>query len=166
MKRYLLLLSGLPGSGKSTYCQNFLHAHEPGSAIWHSRDEIRFQKLKDEDDYFSYEDEVYDLWIRAIQSSLSNNPQFKYVLADATHLSERSRNKTLSHLNIPEDVEVINIVFNVPLAVCMQRNSQRIGRARVPDKVIKRMNYAFCMPDNDYRTVIVFENGKELGHIE
>lgn len=165
MKKYLLLLSGLPGSGKSTWCREFLHNHKPETAIWHSRDNIRFQMLKDDEDYFAYEDEVFDLWIRVIQSSL-NDPFTKYILADATHLNDRSRNKTLSHLKLNPDVEVVNIVFNVPLHVCLQRNAQRTGRELVPEKAIKRMYRGFHMPDNGYRTVIVYQDGKELGSIE
>lgn len=165
MKKYLLLLSGLPGSGKTTWCKKFLHSHEPETAIWHSRDSFRFQQLKDGDAYFTYEDAVFNLWTKAIQSSL-NDRRFKYVLADATHLSDKSRLKTLNSLIIGPNVEVVNIVFNVPLYICLQRNAQRTGRELVPEKVIKRMWRGFHMPDNGYRTVIVYQDGKELGSIE
>lgn len=165
MKKYLLLLSGIPGSGKSTWAREFLHRREPETAILHSRDDIRFQMLKDDDDYFAYEDEVFKLWIRAIQNSLNDN-YTKYILADATHLGDKSRSKTLNHLTIGNNIEVVNVVFNVPLHVCLQRNAQRTGRALVPEKVIRRMYQGFHMPDNGYKAVIVFQDGKELGSIE
>lgn len=165
MKKYLLLLSGIPGSGKTTWAREFLSSHKPGTAILYSRDYIRFQMLKDDEDYFAHEDEVFNLWIRGIQSSLDDN-YTKYIIADATHLNERSRNKTLNHLSLGPDVKVVNVVFYVPLNVCLRRNAQRTGRELVPEKVIRRMYYGFHMPNETTNTVIVYQDGKELGSIE
>lgn len=165
MKKTLYLLSGLPGSGKSTYAAKLVATANPETAIWHSRDKIRFKLLDETDNYFEHEDEVINLWHQGLQESL-DAPYVKYIIADATHLTDRSRNRTLSGLKIPTGTEVINVVFDVPLEECLRRNALRTGRERVSEKVIKRMWRGFHMPDNGYRTVIVYQDGKELGSIE
>lgn len=155
----LYLLSGIPGSGKSTWAAKQIAALEPGTADWISRDKLRFLLLEDEDEYFSHEDEVFDLFIQLINTGIRDS-SVKTIIADATHLNSRSRHKTLSHLELNPDVEVINVVFDVPFEVCLKRNAQRTGRARVPDKVVKRMMFGFKMPNNGYKTIIIDEKGE------
>ena len=53
-KPVLFINIGLPGSGKSTFCENHMR-HFPII----SRDRIRFSLLKDKDAYFSNEKEVF-----------------------------------------------------------------------------------------------------------
>lgn len=152
----LFLTSGIPGSGKSTWCKARLANAEPGTAVWHSRDAIRFSMLQDGEDYFMHEDEVIELWIKAIQTSI-DNPFIKEIYVDATHLNDRSRAKTLSHLELTPDVKVVNAVFDLPLQVCLQHNAQRTGREFVPESVIRRMYNSFRMPNNGYETIMVKE---------
>lgn len=156
MKKTLYLMSGIPASGKSTWCKARLTDAEPETAIWHSRDEIRFALLKDGDNYFAYEDDVVKLWIKAIQASI-NDPFIKNIYVDATHLNDRSREKTLRQLTLTPDVKVVNMVFDIPLHICLERNEQRTGLAHVPKSVIRRMYYSFHMPDNGYETIVVKE---------
>lgn len=161
MKKILYLLSGISGSGKSTWARKKLHEFEPETAAWYSRDMIRFSKLKDGEDYFAHEDYVFDLFIQAINAGIED-PFTKHIIADATHLTDWARNKTLQKLNLNPDVEVINVVFNVPLHVCLQRNALRTGRECVPERVVKKMYYGFKMPNNGYKTIIVNEEGVEV----
>lgn len=155
----LYLLSGPSGSGKSTWARHFLHSAEPETAIWHSRDKIRFAMLKEGENYFAHEDEVYELFIEAIQASL-NHPFRKDIIVDQTNLSDKARNKLLAHLEIDPDVEIMNVVFDVPLRVCLERNAQRTGREKVPNSVIRRMFYSFKFPENGYKTIIINEKGE------
>lgn len=160
MKKTLWLLSGIPASGKSTWARRFLNSAESEMAIWHSRDMIRFNMLKEGEDYFAHEDEVYELFVKGIQASL-NHPFRKDIIVDQTNLNDKARNKLLSHVEIESDVEIVNVVFDVPLHVCLERNAQRTGREKVPNSVIRRMFYSFQYPENGYRTIIINEKGEE-----
>lgn len=160
MKKILFLLSGPCASGKSSYAKRVLVKYNLGEAIWHSRDMIRFALLQEGEDYFCHEKEVFELWIKAIQNSI-DDPNIKVIIADATHLTQKSRNKTLWHLNLKPDVEVINVVFDVPLEECLKRNNCRTGRERVSEKVIKDMFERFEMPNDKYRTTLVDSFGDE-----
>lgn len=153
----LWLTAGVPGSGKSTFIAS--EANEPGVRII-SRDEIRFKLLKDGDSYFKNEDAVWNMYVDAIKDSLQEN---KHTIIDATHLNERSRNKILDRLNL-DDVDINVIYFKVPLNVCIDRNSQRTGRAFVPTDVITKMYTSYRYPNFNekyhYNRIIeVDENG-------
>ena len=156
-KKKVWLLSGIPGSGKSTWARTKLY--EAGG-IWCSRDAIRFEMIKEDEEYFSRENEVFIEWIRQINEALMN-PMVENVYVDATHLNDKSRNKTLNRL-IKDNIEnIYNVVFNIPLDVCIQRNNKRFGRSCVPEDVIKNMYKSFSMPKN-YKTIIIGEDGKEI----
>lgn len=128
------ILSGVPGSGKSTWARN--RVAQFGGTIC-SRDEIRFSLLKDGEDYFSHEDEVWALLIEKITTAITN-PEVNDIYIDATHLTEKAREKLFKEL--PKDVCFITTVFfDVPLETCIERNDNRSGRAFVPHSVIRRM---------------------------
>lgn len=133
----LLLLCGVPASGKSTWAKNFIAKN---NAVLVSRDAIRFSLLKEGEDYFSHEKEVTETFYKMIYNFLLEG-QFDYVLADATHNNSRSRVSALTNIgaHLIEDVEIIPVYFDVPIEVCKKRNANRKGLERVPEEVIDRM---------------------------
>lgn len=133
----LLLMCGIPGSGKSTWAKEFISKN---NAVLVSRDSIRFSLLKEEDDYFSRENEVTECFYHMVHKFLETG-EYDYVIADATHNTGRSRSNALMGIepHLIEGVEIIPVYFNIPVEVCKERNAQREGRARVPDMVIDRM---------------------------
>ena len=108
-----------------------------------SRDSIRFQLLSDEDEYFARENEVFDKFIKAIQITIDEDYWDIYV--DATHLNEKARNKVLDRLDIPDNIAIIPVYFDICPEEAIRRNNQRTGRANVPDNVILNM-YASLTP--------------------
>lgn len=158
LKPKLYLMCGIPGSGKSTYLKT--HFSQPPKVI--SRDEIRFSIVKEDEEYFSHENEVYAEFISQIKEALKFERE---VFADATHLNETSRAKTLRALGASlKDVEVNVIWVRVPVEVAIQQNENRKGtRAYVPRSVIRRMYSQMTKPSKEegFDHIYVFENGKE-----
>ena len=150
------LLSGLPGSGKSTWVKQQI-AEKGG--FWASRDAIRFSMVREDEPYFERENEVFNAWIGQIYEAL-NNPLIEDVYIDATHLNDRSREKTLSRLPKENINKITNVVFLVPIETCLKRNAKRTGREVVPEEVIRNMQKSFKMP-NKYSTLIVDADGRE-----
>ena len=137
-------MSGVPGSGKSTWVREQISKF---GGVHCSRDEIRFSLLKEDEDYFAHENEVVKIWFEKVNEARSN-PEVKNIYIDATHLTERARKKTISEL--PEgDYDIITVFFQIPLEVCLERNSKREGRAFVPPSIIKSMWESY----NDHTTL-------------
>lgn len=143
-KSKLYLLMGAPGSGKSTYLKNRF-SQQP---VVVSRDAIRFNMVREDEEYFSKEKEVFREYIEQIRIALKFN---KEVFADATHLNENSRAKVLFALGKDlKDVEVNVIWVRVPLEVAITQNELRLGtRAYVPKSVIRRMYSQATMPSKE-----------------
>lgn len=151
-QKRVFLLCGAPGSGKSTWIKRCI---EGEGGLWCSRDNVRYSLLKDEDDYFAKEDEVFATWINNIQQALNNNIENIYI--DATHLNNASRNKTLSHLVIPDTYNLIAVCFKPPLSTCLERNAKREGRERVPDHVVRSMYNRYTEPSSaDFKEVWLY----------
>ena len=128
------VMVGVPGCGKSTWIE---HNKDPFSTVI-SRDEIRFDMLKSGDDYFKYEIEVFNEYVKRINNHINNNHHINKIYCDATQINEKSRNKLLDRLDLNNDNDVnINIVYiKTSLDVILDRNSKREGISRVPDDAI------------------------------
>lgn len=145
MKKTLFVMCGCPGSGKSTWVQEQIKDCKYETA-WVSRDVIRFSMVAEDEEYFSKEDDVFRIFCETIQKELDAG---KVVYADATHLNEKSRNKTLDKLNL-EGVDVYMVNFNLPVETCLKQNENRKGtRAYVPRSVIRRMHAQSVEPSEN-----------------
>lgn len=154
----MFMMMGCPGAGKSTYLKSRLNDR----ACVVSRDDIRFSIVREDEEYFSHENEVYAEFIRQIKEGLNFNSE---VYVDATHLNEMSRAKTLRALGASlKDVEVNVIWVRVPLEVALNQNENRKDtRSYVPRGVIRRMHSQLTRPikEEGFDHIYVVENGKE-----
>lgn len=149
----LYVACGIPGSGKSTTFRSIKEIVDGiGKNTFEivSRDAIRFAKLRENKNiqYFDKEKEVWKEYIDTIQKYLDEKIDF--VIADATQLNQKSRNKLLDSLNL-KDVKIIPFSFELPLETCLSRNELRKNDelAYVPRGVVRRMNEQFVFPTFD-----------------
>ena len=140
-QKKVFLMSGPPGCGKSTYVRN----HLTDDAIWISRDNIRFSVIKEDEEYFSHEDEVFDIFINSINEALEND-EINSIYVDATHLTKRARDKVVFRLNNKNIGELNCICFRLPRQLVLERNGQREGRALVPKTVVNNMFDSYIFP--------------------
>ena len=152
----LYILCGIPGSGKSTWARKQVENYGTDKLAWISRDKIRFNLLKPNEEYFSRENEVISIFVDKIQKAIDNGIPF--VIADATHLNRKSRIQLLEKL-VLNNTSICYVYFDVPLNVALERNAKREGRERVPDSVIEKMYYSFSKPAAN--TIVIDENGNE-----
>ena len=130
----LFIMCGLPASGKSTFAMQFIRDND---IRYVSRDEIRFSMVKENEEYFSREKEVFKKFAGTIAQTLVDGFD---VIADATHLNRISRDKLIRAIDqYTTEYTITYIVLETSLETCMKRNALREGRARVPDSVMKSM---------------------------
>ena len=153
----LYILCGPPGCGKSTYYRN---SSELAHCVYVSRDEVRFSIVKEEEDYFSHEKEVFRKFVSLLITAMRDGYD---VVADATHLNEFSRRKLTQAIDMyTTDYKIIYVVFNVSADTCVARNANRTGRANVPENVIRNMCRDYRAPslEEDERAIEVIEVGE------
>jgi len=137
----LIMMIGVPGSGKSTWVQN----NKSETDILVSRDAIRFAMLKEGEDYFAHESEGFNEFVWQIANALAED---KTVIADATHLNKNARKKVLDKVRKLAD-EIEAVMIDVHLITAIERNDNRTGRAFVPRGVIRRMYFSMEPPTKE-----------------
>jgi predicted kinase len=132
--RTVMMLMGLPASGKSTFAKELLRK-EPKRWKRVNRDDLR--ALLDGENFIKENEE----FVRNAQEVLIKEAlrQGFDVVIDNTHLIASTVNKLHKLIESVGDVKVIHKAFNVSVDECLERNAKREGRARVPDNVILGM---------------------------
>lgn len=161
MKHKLYMMIGCPGVGKSTFCKN--HITMFGDDVKYvSRDDIRFSIVKEDEEYFSHETEVFNKFIDEIKDGLKNA---EATIADATHINSGSRTKLLRKLGDSlKDCEVIAVVLRNGVDTCIRQNEKRKNtRSYVPRDVIENMYEHFRSPSFDEgfdKIIVIYSNGE------
>lgn len=151
----LIMMCGLPGSGKSTFARKKVQEF---GCEYVSRDEIRFSLLKEGEEYFAHENEVYNIFTNKIRQHLIEN---KVVVVDAMHLTKASRKKLLKRFNGLNFIKIC-IYMDVPVEVSSDRNERRNGKTKVPKDRFNQMIRNLQVPSTEEFDFIFFvnENGE------
>ena len=135
----LIILCGLPGSGKSSYAEQLVNINNTFTSdeeiVVHSSDAIRAELFGDAG---SQEDNgrVFELMHKRTREDLNAG---KTVIYDATNITRKARKSAIACANPNRDTIECHIVW-VPHEECIRRDSQRarkVGPA-VIDKMIRR----------------------------
>lgn len=139
----------MPGSGKSTYAKKYL-SDKPII----SRDAVRFEIVKEDEEYFSHEKKVFSEFIRRIVKACQSEG---CAVVDATHITKASRSKLFNALDayMKHRYDTTFIYINTPLKTCLAQNALREGRAFVPQSAIYRMSGALTRPSQEEHDSII-----------
>lgn len=164
MSPTLKILSGIAGSGKTTYAKT----HESAGDLYLGRDEWRaaLRKERNTTDYFPVPfAEERRLWHEYLATAIAASSA-DTIIIDQTTLSTKALETLLGGLAANGirlsryNIEIMRI--HVSLQTAKMRNAQRRGYARVPDEIIDRMYRSFCRgiksPKNFHVTITDIDN--------
>ena len=127
----VIILVGIPASGKSTFCENFLKENK--NYVKTSRDDFRYMFRNEGFCESKIEQMITEFQKEAILKSLKNGYN---VLIDNTNVKLRYINEFIKMIKPYANISFK--VFDLPLDVCLERDK---ARARsVGEGVIKRMH--------------------------
>ena len=135
MRQILILMCGVPASGKSTVANNLAQHFGEQKAIVISMDAIRekwFGTRKCQD----RGDEVY---AQSIDDVLSAFESCDIVIYDATNRTRKARRKLVETIQKYYDCLVYCVFMDTPLEVALERNANRDKNIQVPPAVIHSM---------------------------
>lgn len=135
----LIVLCGLPGSGKSTYAK---YLTESGHFECVSTDQIRKRFYGNE----SIQGNGKEVFVTAFLCLQSFGLAKKNCVFDATNISSHVRKRVIKECRNYYDLIICKYI-DTPLDVCLHRNSQR--KRVVPKEVILRMANQFTMPSRE-----------------
>ena len=136
----LIVMCGLPGSGKSYWAESYVKTHPSYEII--STDKMRQELFGDESD----QSNNWLVFVTAYQRLVSIIESGKSAIFDATNLKRKDRKKIVkffSRYNIPLKL----VWMNTPMEVCKLRNSQR--KRFVENLVIDKMSECFIEPTRE-----------------
>ncbi len=135
--RTLILLSALPGSGKSTWAAKYKKANPKTKIV--SSDDIReelFGKAQD----FRDEGLVWRTFLERL-NRYGEEDENATVIADATNLQNRYR--MMYCLETPGFDRHVLVYFDLPFDVCCRQNRMRDEGRIVPQAVMERFQKEF-----------------------
>ncbi|MFK8185009.1 MAG: AAA family ATPase [Phormidesmis sp.] len=133
----LIMLIGLPGSGKSTWAKQFI-THQPDYKLI-ATDDVRYQLYGDE----AVQGEWLQIW-RAVLSQLKEAREaiaagkLTSVIYDATNARRRHRREFIQAAKDCGYGPIHALWLDTPLASCLARNQTR--DRHVPTDVIEKMH--------------------------
>ncbi|MCR4562764.1 MAG: AAA family ATPase [Bacilli bacterium] len=152
----LLLLSGTPGSGKSTWANQYKATHENVFIV--SSDDIRAELFGKPND-FRNEKLVWATYLNRI-NEYSKKYDEVTVIADATNLQNQYRR--MYYEGTPGFEWHTLVVFNIPFEICLKQNKLREIDRVVPEEAMARLKAEYEVPSQEiidlYDETLVIEN--------
>lgn len=141
----LYVLVGLPGSGKSTWAE----ANKQWNVRHISSDAIRREMEEKGEEYTN--NYIFECMYLDTVYNLANGNS---VIYDATNIEPKYRKNFLKRVKeycatYRDEIKLktVAVVFTTPLGICLKRNAQRQGVARVPEEVIRNMSKKYKLPN-------------------
>lgn len=142
MKTFILL-SALPGAGKSTWANAYKKEHPEARIV--TSDGIRTE-LFGRPDVFVNEPLVWKMYGERMNQGVDEDKNLT-VIADATHLTNALR---MQYYNLtPKFDKHILVLFDIPYEVCLAQNNGRETRQIVPLKVMEKFKKEYEEPSDE-----------------
>lgn len=138
------VLIGVAGVGKSTYIEQ----HKTEKSLVLSSDALRIELFGDLE--AGNAPEAIPVVFKTLHERMKEallSKQYDTIFYDATNLSRKLRKGFYQQFKKYAEIEAVVLVK--PLATIIEQNSQRVGFAKVPESVIRRMYESLQVPRID-----------------
>lgn len=135
------VLIGVAGVGKSTYIEQ----HKTEKSLVLSSDDLRIELFGDLE--AGNTPEAIPVVFKTLHERMKEallSKQYDTIFYDATNLSRKLRKGFYQQFKKYAEIEAVVLVK--PLATIIEQNSQRVGFAKVPESVIRRMYESLQVP--------------------
>lgn len=157
-KRKLIILMGLPASGKSSLCEYL----EKAGAIRVNRDAIRKRLYGDEGIFGDYK-VVNSEYYRELREALAKGG---VVVSDNVNITIKHRFGTIAAAREAGYTDITIVWLDVPLDICLERNAARTRQ--VKESTMRSMATDLASdigpPRDDEGSSVVIGNGKDQNH--
>lgn len=160
MEKQLVIVIGIPGSGKSHWAEgyakavNVLHGK---NAVVVSSDEIRKELHGDVNDMI-HNQETFNVMFDRTVTHLHYGD---VTIFDATNLSKKKRIAFINNVKgkVGYDIDIVAVWMATPVGVCIERNAKR--ERKVGENVIQMMYKSFTPPgmEEGYNDIAIIATG-------
>ena len=154
----LILLVGIPGSGKTTYAKKYIE--KESNTLHLSSDTIR-KELYGDESIQGNPAEVFSLMQKRAVEALNEGHD---VLYDATNVTRKDRASIIGIC--PKFAKIEAHIIWAPIETCIERDSKRertVGKA-VIDKMLKRFQAPYYDEGIDEITIVRYDDWDWNGH--
>ena len=159
----MILLSAIPGSGKSTWAKNYQRSH-PHTYIVAS-DDVR-RRVSGGVQNFQNEPLVWETFLKELNEHADEKNCT--VIADATNLQNRYR-RYYCEMTPKYDRHIL-VLFDIPFEICMKQNKLRPADRIVDDQAMLSLQAEFEIPTKEiidlYDEYIVVDRSFHAAGIE
>lgn len=141
--RTMILLSAIPGSGKSTWARAYQANHANTFIV--SSDEIRKELFGSAQD-FRNEQLVWKTYLNRLNNYAATMSDVN-VIADATNLQNKYRK--MYHDETPHFEKHILVYFDIPYDICLIQNKMREHERVVPDRAMESLKAELELPSKE-----------------
>lgn len=135
----LILLSAIPGSGKSTWAKQYVSTHPHTHIV--SSDQIRLRLFGAVND-FRDEALVWKTFLEDLHRFGAE--EGNTVIADSTNLTNEYRRYYVEQT--PEFDTHVLVLFHIPFDICKKQNLLRTGASVVPNAIMNQLHAQFEKP--------------------
>lgn len=139
----LILLSAIPGSGKSTWAREYAAEHPKTYIV--ASDEVR-ERVSGGAQNFEHEALVWETFLKELNVHAEDDDETT-VIADATNLQNRYREYYCKQT--PKFKKHVLVLFDIPFEICMIQNKMRKRSRVVSDKAMESLRAEFEYPTQD-----------------
>lgn len=154
----MILLSAIPGSGKSTWSRRFVNKH-PNTVVV-SSDELRLE-LFGAVNNFDHEKEIWITFVDRLNAASKQDDI--YAIGDATNL--RNIHRAFYARSTPGFDKHVLVIFKIDPEISKKQNKMRSGDRVVPDHAMERLINEYEEPNDEVKSLydkIIYITEKEL----